>query len=81
MKNKILVFVIAALALLALPLVAQYFGQGWVRILALSLLYVLLALGGSFLESFRFLNTVKVKQGFMVFSALWLVLLAGAFVF
>jgi branched-chain amino acid transport system permease protein len=45
MKNKILVFVIAALALLALPLVAQHFGQGWVRILALSLLYVLLALG------------------------------------
>jgi branched-chain amino acid transport system permease protein len=45
MKNKILVFVICALALLALPLVAQYFGQGWVRIMALSLLYVLLALG------------------------------------
>ncbi len=42
---------------------------------------VAVALGGSFLESFRFLNTVKVKQGFMVFSALWLVLLAGAFVF
>jgi sulfite exporter TauE/SafE len=42
---------------------------------------VAVALGGSFLESFRFLGTVKVKQGFMVFSALWLVLLAGAFVF
>jgi ribose/xylose/arabinose/galactoside ABC-type transport system permease subunit len=34
-----------ALALLALPLVAQQFGQGWVRIMALALLYVLLALG------------------------------------
>ncbi|MDO9073303.1 MAG: ABC transporter ATP-binding protein [Rubrivivax sp.] len=45
MNKKIVVFVIAALALLALPLMAQYFGQGWVRILALSLLYVLLALG------------------------------------
>ena len=45
MNKKILVFVIAALALLALPLVAQHFGQGWVRILSLSLLYVLLALG------------------------------------
>ncbi len=45
MNKKILVFVISALALLALPLVAQYFGQGWVRILSLSLLYVLLALG------------------------------------
>ncbi|MCC7152566.1 MAG: ABC transporter ATP-binding protein, partial [Rubrivivax sp.] len=29
----------------ALPLFAQQFGQGWVRILALALLYVLLALG------------------------------------
>ena len=45
MKQKIFVFLISALALLALPLVAQYFGQGWVRILSLSLLYVLLALG------------------------------------
>ncbi|HEY6135055.1 MAG TPA: ABC transporter ATP-binding protein [Rubrivivax sp.] len=45
MKNKILLFVIAALALVALPLFAQQFGQGWVRILALALLYVLLALG------------------------------------
>jgi ABC-type branched-subunit amino acid transport system permease subunit len=30
---------------MALPLVAQQFGQGWVRIMALALLYVLLALG------------------------------------
>ena len=45
MKNKLLVFVLSALALLALPLIAQYFGQGWVRIMALALLYVLLALG------------------------------------
>jgi branched-chain amino acid transport system permease protein len=45
MKNKVLVFVLSALALLALPLFAQYFGQGWVRILSLSLLYVMLALG------------------------------------
>jgi len=43
--NKIVVFVLAALALLALPLVAAQFGQGWVRIMALALLYVLLALG------------------------------------
>jgi branched-chain amino acid transport system permease protein len=45
MKNKLLVFVLAALALVALPLFAQQFGQGWVRIMALALLYVLLALG------------------------------------
>nr|WP_259374475.1 ABC transporter ATP-binding protein [Calidifontimicrobium sp. SYSU G02091] len=36
---------IAALALIALPLVAQQFGQGWVRIMAIALLYVMLALG------------------------------------
>jgi branched-chain amino acid transport system permease protein len=45
MKNKIVVFLIAALALVALPLFAQQFGAGWVRILALAMLYVLLALG------------------------------------
>jgi branched-chain amino acid transport system permease protein len=45
MKNKVVLFVLAAIALLALPLVAQYFGQGWVRIMASALLYVLLALG------------------------------------
>lgn len=42
---KIGVFLLTALALLALPLVAAEFGQGWVRIMALALLYVLLALG------------------------------------
>ena len=45
MKNKVTVFILSALFLLALPLVAQYFGQGWVRIMALALLYVMLALG------------------------------------
>jgi branched-chain amino acid transport system permease protein len=45
MKNKLFVFALAAIGLLALPLVAQEFGQGWVRIAALALLYVMLALG------------------------------------
>jgi len=45
MKNKLVVFLIAAALLIALPLVAQQFGAGWVRIMALALLYVLLALG------------------------------------
>ena len=45
MKNKLVIFLIAAVALIALPLFAQQFGQGWVRILSLALLYVLLALG------------------------------------
>jgi branched-chain amino acid transport system permease protein len=46
-NNKLVVFVLAAIALVALPLVMQQagLGQGWVRILALALLYVLLALG------------------------------------
>ena len=45
MKNKVVVFALCAVALIALPLIGQHFGQGWVRIMALSLLYVLLALG------------------------------------
>lgn len=44
-NNRIVLFLIAAAALIALPLFAQYFGAGWVRIMALALLYVLLALG------------------------------------
>ena len=43
--TKIVAFFCAALALMALPLFAQQFGQGWVRIIALAMLYVLLALG------------------------------------
>jgi branched-chain amino acid transport system permease protein len=45
MKNKLFVFGIAAIALLLLPLFVQQIGQGWVRIMAIALLYVLLALG------------------------------------
>ena len=45
MKNKIIVFLVCAALLIALPLFAGYFGQSWVRIMALALLYVLLALG------------------------------------
>ena len=43
--KKLFVFLLAALALLALPLVGQQFGNGPVRILDLALLYVMLALG------------------------------------
>ncbi|TAL19047.1 MAG: ABC transporter ATP-binding protein [Aquabacterium sp.] len=45
MKQRLVVFLIAALALLAAPLFAQQLGQAWVRILDLALLYVLLAIG------------------------------------
>jgi branched-chain amino acid transport system permease protein len=43
--NKILVIALAAIGLLILPLVAQQFGNAWVRIIDFALLYVLLALG------------------------------------
>ena len=46
MKQKqIISFIAAALALLILPLVLQGFGNAWVRIVDMALLYVLLALG------------------------------------
>ena len=44
-SNKLLTFLAAALALLIVPLVAQQFGNAWVRIVDIALLYVLLALG------------------------------------
>ena len=44
-KNKVFVFLLAAVGLLVLPLFAQQFGNGPVRIIDLALLYVLLALG------------------------------------
>ena len=44
-KNKLFVFLLAAVGLLLVPLFAQQFGNGPVRIIDLALLYVLLALG------------------------------------
>src|SRR5512147_3076855 len=45
MKNKLVVIVLAGLGLLILPFLAQQFGNAWVRIIDIALLYVLLALG------------------------------------
>ena len=45
MKNKLIVFLIAAIGLLVLPLLAQSAGNFWVRMIDFALLYVLLALG------------------------------------
>ena len=45
MKNKLALFAAGAVALLVLPIFAQYFGDGWVRILDSALLYMMLALG------------------------------------
>ena len=44
-KNRLLSFLLVALALLVLPLLLQQGGNAWVRILDMALLYVLLALG------------------------------------
>lgn len=65
MKNKLLVFVIAGLVLVALPLFAQQFGAGWVRIMALALLYVLLALGLNIVVGYAGL----LDLGFVAFYA------------
>ena len=43
--NKLLTFLVVAVALLVLPLVLQLGGNAWVRIVDMALLYVLLALG------------------------------------
>ena len=45
MKNNKLQWILGGIALLVLPLVLQYFGNAWVRIADLALLYVMLALG------------------------------------
>ena len=44
-QQKIIGFVITAIALLVLPLILQGFGNAWVRIADMALLFVLLALG------------------------------------
>lgn len=43
--NKIGTWIAAAIVLAIVPFIAQYFGNAWVRILDIALLYVLLALG------------------------------------
>jgi len=44
-QQKLITFVLAGIALLVLPVVMQSFGNAWVRIADMALLYVLLALG------------------------------------
>jgi len=67
MKNKIIVFLLCGVALMALPLVMLQLGlgQGWVRILALALLYVLLALGLNIVVGYAGL----LDLGFVAFYA------------
>jgi branched-chain amino acid transport system permease protein len=63
--RQVMLFGVAALALMALPLLAQQFGQGWVRIMALALLYVLLALGLNIVVGYAGL----LDLGFVAFYA------------
>ncbi len=44
-EHRLLTFLIAAVVLMVLPLALQPFGNAWVRIIDMALLYVLLALG------------------------------------
>ena len=44
-KNKLIAFIVCGIALLLVPLVLQSFGNAWVRIVDIALLYVMLALG------------------------------------
>jgi len=69
--QKIVLFLLAALALMALPLFIGQFGQGWVRILAIALLYVLLALGLNIVVGYAGL----LDLGYVAFYAL------GAYMF
>ncbi|MCK6415075.1 MAG: ABC transporter ATP-binding protein [Giesbergeria sp.] len=45
MKNTKINWILGGIALLVLPLILQFFGNAWVRIADIALLYVLLALG------------------------------------
>ena len=67
MNNKLIVFFLAAIGLLALPLLMQAggLGAGWVRIITLSLLYVLLALGLNIVVGYAGL----LDLGFVAFYA------------
>jgi branched-chain amino acid transport system permease protein len=64
-NQKLVLFLIAAVALIALPLIAQQFGQSWVRIMALALLYVLLSLGLNIVVGYAGL----LDLGFVAFYA------------
>ena len=61
-SNKLVTFLIVAVALMIVPLIAQQFGNAWVRIVDIALLYVLLALG---------LNIVVGYAGLLASPHLW----------
>ena len=70
-SNKLVVFLLAALGLIILPLIAQQFGNAWVRIIDIALLYVLLALGLNIVVGYAGL----LDLGYVAFYAV------GAYIF
>jgi branched-chain amino acid transport system permease protein len=70
-SNKLVVFLLAALGLLIFPLIAQQFGNAWVRIIDIALLYVLLALGLNIVVGYAGL----LDLGYVAFYAV------GAYIF
>ncbi len=69
--NKTLTTVLCAIALLVFPLVLQQFGNAWVRIADMSLLYIMLALGLNIVVGYAGL----LDLGFVAFFAV------GAYMF
>jgi branched-chain amino acid transport system permease protein len=65
LKHRWPIFLALALGLLLLPLAVQSIGAGWVRILALAMLYVLLALGLNIVVGYAGL----LDLGFVAFYA------------
>ena len=70
-SNKLVVYFLYAVGLLILPLIAQQFGNAWVRIIDIALLYVLLALGLNIVVGFAGL----LDLGYVAFYAV------GAYMF
>ncbi len=70
-NKKISQWVLAGLGLLVLPLLLQYFGNAWVRIADLALLYVMLALGLNIVVGYAGL----LDMGYVAFYAV------GAYLF
>ena len=70
-QNKLPLYIAGALALLVLPFILQGFGNAWVRIADVALLYVLLALGLNIVVGYAGL----LDLGYVAFFAL------GAYMF
>jgi branched-chain amino acid transport system permease protein len=64
-KKKLIVFALAAVGLVVLPLLLQPFGNAWVRIADVALLYILLALGLNIVVGYAGL----LDLGFVAFFA------------